>query len=86
MKDKKCPICNKSTNCLGRCGNTVCELYSHKVVEAPSEIECEECGGSGELMEMVCYGGSPLERRDICHHCEGEGVVSDFIGFDPYDI
>ena len=36
-------------------------------------IECETCGGEGYVMEMVCYGGSPYEKKDVCPDCDGEG-------------
>ena len=43
-------------------------------MSAPPEYECEECGGEGQQMEMVCYGGPPLERWFPCPHCDGEGT------------
>ena len=37
-------------------------------------VSCDECGGNGELMEMVCYGDKPLERWTTCPQCVGSGV------------
>ncbi len=34
---------------------------------------CEECGGTGEVMEVRCYGGSPCEYTETCSFCDGEG-------------
>lgn len=36
---------------------------------------CEECGGEGETMKMVCYGDSPIEKIEVCEKCEGDGFV-----------
>lgn len=32
---------------------------------------CETCGGTGECMEMVCYGGAPYEVTNPCPDCDG---------------
>lgn len=37
--------------------------------------ECEECGGTGETMHMVCYGGPPIEKYETCEFCEGNGQI-----------
>lgn len=37
--------------------------------------ECETCGGTGQLMEMVCYGGMPYEVIEICPDCDGTGQI-----------
>ena len=33
---------------------------------------CETCNGTGEVIEMVCYGGPPIERRYYCPDCDGD--------------
>lgn len=38
-------------------------------------MECPECGGQGEVMFMVCYGGPPLERYETCGMCSGECLI-----------
>ena len=43
--------------------------------EQVDSLECPECGGYGECMEMVCYGGPPVEKHYTCEYCQGEGVV-----------
>ena len=45
------------------------------VVIGLEEKECETCGGTGEVMEMKCYGGAPTEHKETCLECEGEGVI-----------
>ena len=40
--------------------------------------QCETCYGDGEVIEMVRYGGPPIEKRTPCPDCEGE----DFVGLD----
>lgn len=76
MSDRKCPICNQQVNESGRCTNTECSAYSHKVLEElPKEVICEDCDGEGKTMRMVCYGGPPLETYDECETCYGEGVI-----------
>ena len=39
------------------------------------EKTCEFCDGYGETTDMECYGGLPIERRELCLDCDGEGVV-----------
>lgn len=38
-------------------------------------IDCQECGGGGEVMAMVSYGGPPHEVREWCQACDGSGKV-----------
>ena len=42
---------------------------------AGNEKECEDCGGSGRVMTMVCYGEPPHETEVDCEACRGRGVV-----------
>ena len=41
----------------------------------PVTIECPACNGYGEIREMVCYGGMPIEKKEICLDCEGSGIA-----------
>ena len=35
---------------------------------------CETCNGAGVGMGMVCYGGLPIEVKDMsCPDCDGTG-------------
>jgi len=34
---------------------------------------CDTCGGVGEVMSMVCYGGPPIEQMQTCPDCDGLG-------------
>jgi len=72
-----CPSCSqKKVNDNGRCFNTTCSEYSVRVLDyLCKEVECEECGGTGQLMTMVCYGGDPIENIELCDDCEGEGIL-----------
>lgn len=36
-------------------------------------VECDECCGWGEVMEMKCYGGPPVEVWSPCEECDGTG-------------
>lgn len=36
---------------------------------------CESCGGAGECMQMVCYGGLPTEEMRDCPDCGGTGTM-----------
>ena len=48
---------------------------------ALADFECELCGGTGEAMEMVCYGGLPQERWSECPDCDGTGELQPLDGF-----
>lgn len=39
------------------------------------EEECKTCDGSGETMTMVCYGGMPFEKKELCPDCNGSGMI-----------
>lgn len=56
--------------------------YHHNPIEpsdwsdGPDEWpECDTCGGEGEVMGMVCYGGAPVERMQPCPDCNGKGFI-----------
>ena len=38
---------------------------------------CEYCEGTGEMLEMVCYGGALHERRCDCLECNGAGEIEE---------
>lgn len=40
-----------------------------------AESVCEDCGGEGEAMTMKCYGGPPVEVRERCETCKGNGFT-----------
>lgn len=39
---------------------------------AAPEYRCETCCDTGRVMEMVCYGGPPVERDAACPDCDGQ--------------
>ena len=39
--------------------------------------QCEECGGSGEVMKVECYGDMPMEICETCEACDGTGVKNE---------
>lgn len=41
----------------------------------PTTVDCETCGGTGEVRDMKCYGGAPIEVTDQCPDCDGTGTV-----------
>lgn len=45
------------------------------IAAAGNLIDCHECGGAGETMAMVCYGGPPHEVTEWCQACDGTGKV-----------
>lgn len=51
------------------------EHAAELVVAAGGSLECEVCGGLGETLSMVCYGGHPSEIRKWCETCNGTGQV-----------
>ena len=40
-------------------------------------MTCNGCNGDGKVMEMVCYGGPPVERYAECPDCRGYGETDD---------
>jgi hypothetical protein len=36
---------------------------------------CDTCEGTGTGMEMVCYGGEPVEKTVACPDCDGAGEI-----------
>ena len=70
-----CPSCSREkVDDSGRCTNTKCTVYCRRVLDELETI-CEECGGSGLMMKMVCYGGLPSEVTEPCDACNGDGVI-----------
>lgn len=66
------------------CFNDVEPAPTHLIVAArlknelgDSTLICETCGGTGETMQMVCYGNNPIEKIVMCPDCNGEGVIVD---------
>ena len=49
---------------------------SEKNIPEPQVTECTTCNGYGEMMQMVCYGDMPIEKREICPDCNGTGLIA----------
>jgi hypothetical protein len=50
-----------------------------RIVDEQLEIQlldsCDRCAGTGQSMEMVCYGDMPIEKYGDCPDCESTGFI-----------
>ena len=51
------------------------ELVYDPPDDAMEEMICENCMGTGTVVEMVCYGNKPIDNERECRVCEGTGVI-----------
>lgn len=53
------------------------EVVLEALLDTWDRPKCETCTGTGRGMEMVYYGGPPVERECDCPDCNGTGYVGD---------